>query len=366
MPGCLTNPEEFKKFNELLTKNNTEYRPFYFTLEREGKDPLSGKSWKNNRKTFREAYYLMKKGFNIGIAGTDKDNLVIVDVDDLSQVPEIKQTLQITSRKRIGRHNYFFSVDWSAKRNISTGGAGEVRSIWQYVVAPGSFVPCSDEEISKMPEDEKMYAGRYTLKNRDQVSDVTFDELPEVYKTRDAEARSDALEKAIREINKNESTGKSKSALWSLDISDVSGVSDTKGSRVPMPPEIHGSETGKNCSVSKGLLHCWRHDVAHNAFSYLAVLAGVSSCERAGMPHHGHGFGVDSQDGETVFEVWKYAKEAGFIPIDDPIPQSALIYFALKHKICAKKDIRNGKIPSILYHITLLAAKREGITFGRM
>lgn len=365
-----TDPNEFKRFHmKLLQTAPKGYMPFYFPLEKEGKDPLERKSWKRNRKTFAESYYLMKKGFNIGIAATANDPLGIVDIDDLEQVPVIKPTLQVTSRKRIGRHNYFFCFGGTAKKNIATKDAGEVRSVWQYVLAPGSYVPCSQEEIDRMPEEERPYAGRYTLNNELSVSEITYEELPSVYKIRYAEIVHDEVESAIRHVKRKHTgqrqPGKYRSAIWDLDITDVSGVRNTGGRRVPMPSEIHGSETGHNCSVSHGLLHCWRHDVTHNAFSYLAMLAGVMSCERAGLPHGGHYFGVDQQDGHIVFEVWNYAKDRGFIPQDDPIPQKALAYYAVQKGICKKTDLKDGMLPPIIYQASLLVARQEGLNFGR-
>jgi putative DNA primase/helicase len=369
LPEVYTDPSEFLKFHKILTMGS-EYQPYYFPLEKNGKEPRPGISWKNNRKTFSEAYYLMRRGFNIGIAGTLTDNLCIVDVDDLTQVPEIKETLQITSRKRIGRHNYFFAIDGTAKKNIATTDAGEVRANWQYVLTPGSYVPCSEEEINRMPESEKPYAGRYTLNNELPVNEITFEELPYVYKARYAEMRKDEVNTAIRNINRKPYNGKNvggkKSALWDLDITDVSGVSDTHGRYIPMPSEIHGSETGHNCKVSNGLMHCWRHSNCHNAFSYLCMLAGIASCERAGWPHGGRGFGVDAQDGETVFKVWLYAKEHGLIPENDPIPRSALVYYAIDRGCCKKTQIIEGnKLPILGYTLTLLVAKQEGYNFGR-
>ncbi len=366
-----TNPEEFKRFHILLVRGAPKgYMPFYFPLEQNGKDPRKNISWKNNRKTFGEAYYLMKKGFNIGIAATSNDPLVIVDIDDLEQVPTIKPTLQTTSRKRIGLHNYFFSSDGSAKKNIATKDAGEVRANWQYVVAPGSFVPCSQEEIDRIPENEKVNAGKYTLNNELPVSEITFEELPDVYKVRYTEIIHDEVEAVTKRIERKftrrPSSGIHKSALWDLDITDVSGVRDTQGKRVPMPSEIHGSESGHNCSVSKGLLHCWRHDNYHNAFSYLCMLAGIAPCERAGRPHGGWGFGVDAQDGETVFKVWMYAKDHGLIPENDPIPRRALVYYAIDRGCCKKTELIDGDMLPILgYTLALLVAKQEGFNFGR-
>lgn len=369
LPEVNTDPAEFLKFHKILTMG-TDYQPFYFPLEKNGKEPRMGISWKNNRKTFNEAYYLMRKGFNIGIAGTAKDQLCIVDIDDLEQVPEIKPTLQVTSRKRIGRHNYFFSSDGSAKKNIPTKDAGEVRAVWQYVLAPGSYVPCTKEEINRMPESEKPYTGRYTLNNELPVNEITFEELPEVYKARYAEMRKDEVDATVRSIARKPYNGKpnvgKRSALWDLDITDVSGLRDTGGRRVPMPSEIHGSETGHNCSVSNGLLTCWRHENKHNAFSYLCMLAGIASCEQAGRPHGGRYFGVDAHDGETVFKVWLYAKEHGLIPENDPIPRSALVYYAIDRGCCKKNEIQDGNRLQILgYTLALLVAKQEGLNLGR-
>lgn len=371
LPEFNTNYMELVKFHKLLLKSAPEeFHPFYFPLKCNGKEPLEGISWKKNRKTLQEACSFMKKGFNIGIAATDNDLLCIVDIDDLKQVPEIKPTLQMTSRKRIGLHNYFFAADGTAKKNIAADNAGEVRAVWQYVLAPGSYVPCSLDEVAEMPEAEKPYAGKYTLNNLFPAFEITFDELPEVYKNRYTESVQDEVNAVIRDLNKRSSKvskgGKCISALWDLDITDVSGVRDTGSKRVPMPSEIHGSETGHNCSVHNGLLHCWRHEVAHNAFSYLAVLAGILSCERAGLPHGGLYFGVDFQDGHTVYGVWKYAKDHGLIPEDDPIPPAALTYYALQRGICKKTDLKKGwKLPPIPYQIALLLAKQEGLNFGR-
>ena len=362
---------ELMKFHILLTKSAPKgFYPFYFPIEPNGKEPLQGKSWKFNQKTLQEACWLMKKGHNIGICATEKNSLCIVDRDDLIQVPNIKPTLQITSRKRIGKHNYYFAVDGTAKKNIATRDAGEVRACWQYVLTPGSFVPCSPEEINRMPEHEKPFAGRYTLDNDLSATEITFEELPNVYKARYEEIRSDEIQAVIRTINKKPANvnkgGKYRSALWDLDITDVSGVRDTGGRYIPMPSEIHGSETGHNCKVSNGLMHCWRHSNCHNGFSYLCMLAGIASCERAGKPHAGRGFGVDAQDGETVFRVWKYAKDRGLIPENDPIPRSALVYYAIYSGCCKKEDVIDGwKLPEINKVLTIIKAKQEGINLGR-
>ncbi|MDD4804699.1 MAG: bifunctional DNA primase/polymerase [Candidatus Pacebacteria bacterium] len=368
-----TDPEQFIVFNELLTKNAPKgYIPYYFPIEKNGKEPLVGVSWKKNQKTFSQALALMHKGFNIGIAGTDDDYLCIMDVDDMSQVPldQIKPTLQITSRKRIGRHYYYFSLDRSAKKNIPTRDAGELRTTWQYVLAPGSYVPCGEKELRNMPEAEKVNAGRYTITGPVPAVDVTFDELPIVYRARyhqtlKAEAEAKRREEERKKRVVPTISNKNKSALWDLTITEVSGLSETGYRKIPMPTEIHGSETGHNCSVSKGLLHCWRHEVTHCPLSYLGVLAGIGTCEQLGKPHGGGSFGIDFQDGQTVYQLWKYAKKRGLIPESDPIPHSALVYYSINRKLCEKKELKQGRIPDFTYAIAPVVAKKEGMNFGR-
>lgn len=371
-----TSQTEFKRFNELLTKNApTDYQPFYFPLEVYGKNPLPKISWKNNRKTFAEAYDLMGQGYNIAIAATEKDCLVIVDIDDLSQVENIKPTLKIRSRKRLGEHNFYFTTDKpdsdrSAKSNIPTDDAGEVRSRWQYVVAAGSYVQCSDDEISKIPKNDRENAGKYSIIEDRDVSEITFDELPEVYKHAVYKKESDAAARETWVQERNARKGnekresKSKSALWTLTIQDVTGKRDNPNYKFSSP--FHGSSTFKDTSVSGGVMHCWRHLVCHSALTYLAVEAGVSTCNGAGYPHGGGCSDVNFDDPYTIYTVWKYAKDAGYLPKNDPIPQQGVVYYALSKKICTVKQLIDGwKLPGYIYHIAVLVATKEGINFGR-
>lgn len=133
-----TDPEEFKRFHALLTRDRPDYRPFYFPLNPNSKDPLDNKSWKANRITVEQAVKYLEMSFNIGIAATDTDILVLMDVDDLEKVGSFKPTLTVISRKRIGKHGYYFTKDKpsgtifddSAKQNIATEDAGEIRAKW--------------------------------------------------------------------------------------------------------------------------------------------------------------------------------------------------------------------------------------------
>jgi putative DNA primase/helicase len=367
-----TDPEEFKRFNDLL-KTAVKF-PFYFPLCIGNKDPLEGMgSWKKNRLTFEQAYLMMQRGHNIGIAATDLDYLCIVDVDDMTQVPEIKPTLQIASRKRVGRHNFFVASDtasdMTAKKNIATNNAGEVRSVWQYVVVSGSYVACSDEEILKIPEEDRANAGKYTICNDSPIEEISYRELPIVYKRRDSEKQFQVRNAKLRPDSNFDLDNGYRSKLWRLDMSELTGIEENGNRRYPMPNGFHDTEsgTGKNADVSRGLLHCFRHECYHNAFSYLAVTIGLTTCEKAGSVHsENSGYGVDKQDGEIVFKVWSYAKFKGYLPADDPIPYSALTYYALSKNLCEESDIgKDGKIPRLSHNIAMIMSKKEGISFNR-
>lgn len=357
-----TDPEEFKKFHELLTADAPEgYTPYYFPLEKNGKDPWKGLSWKQNRKTFKQAYDLMKQGFNIGIAAIDTDPLVIVDIDDLSQVKSHKPTLENQSRKRVGRHCFYFTddplaktiFDNSAKQNIATEDAGEVRSNWQYVVAAGSYVPCAPEELAVIPDEDKPNAGRYSLMVEHSVTSITYNELPEAYRTCLENKRAVDIankQKKERKPVNQEKDSKHKSALWSLTVHDVTGKHDDPTHRFPSP--FHGSKTYKDTSVSNGMLHCWRHNCSHSALTVLAVESGISNCSSAGFGHNGAGSSdVNFDDPKTVYTVWTYAKSQGFIPDSDPMPTKAMVYYALQEKLCEERDISDGwKLPMGVYN----------------
>lgn len=389
-----TDIREFKKLHELLMKNAPEgYEPYYFPLEPNGKDPLEDISWKpgnkngkiftGTKKTFAEACKLMEEGFNIGIAGTDKDKLTIADADDISKVGNIKETLTVISRKQIGRHYYYFTNDkiiddknevniltnQSAKQNLPTD-AGELRAVWQYVVAPGSFVECSKDLIEKIPEEDRPYAGLYRLANELPASSITFNELPEIYKnvavTKNESARINKLNKDLRKTHNKIDAGKNKSALWDLNIHDVTSCPNKPGMRFSMFPEIHGSETEKNASIDYDLLTCWRHNVSHNGLTFLVTASGVLPCEDAGYSHGSGYTKSDFKDPYTVFTIWKYAKDKGYIPKHDPIPSQAMVYYALNKKLCNKEDIIDGwKLPIDIYNKVLEECEKDGIQTGR-
>jgi putative DNA primase/helicase len=97
----------------------------------------------------------------------------------------------------------------------------------------------------------------------------------------------------------------------------------------------------------------------------LAVKAGLGTCEQLGKPHGGGSFGIDFQDGYTIYRLWNYAKKRGLIPESDPIPHSALVYYTLHKELCEKKELKQGRIPDFAYIIAPVIAKTEGMNFGR-
>lgn len=325
-------PNEFKKFHKLLTQDIT-WKPWYFKLGKD-KDPLEDTAWKQLpiKMSGRQAFQWMKAGFNVGIAATNMDPLVIIDIDDIGVTPDdvMLPTLSTTSRKRLGRHYFYLTEDPKCKHNTSTDDGGEMRCVWEYVVAPGSYVKTSDKLIDVMPKSEKKYAGYYTLLNKVSPVYITFDNIPNIFK-------KSIAEESVKKPAKNNTKIMSASALFSLTIHDIINVPDKK-KRFASP--IHGSETGKNSSVDDtsvdgGWYICWRHNVSHSALSLLAVMSGMAECRAAGWGHETSNAGpstIDFKDGETIYKLWKFAKSQGFIPDDDKIPKSAYEYLCKKVK----------------------------------
>jgi len=366
-------PEEFLQFHACLTAGRQDYVPWYFRLS-EDKDPdLSIGSWKapTARITVKQAIRHLQHERNVGIAATGDDGLVIIDIDDIEITPnnQMLPTLSATSRKRIGRHYFYFTSDIHAKQNIATEDAGEIRANWQYVVAPGSYVATGDTEVARMPEAEQDNAGCYTLLNATPPSLISYKQFPPVFL--EQIRRNEALEREAEERDKRRATERAnqpdhtshlQSALYDLTIQDVVGKIDNPRKR--FPSIFHGSETGKNTTVMSGLLYCWRHNVTHTALSAIAVMAGVASCSVAGYGMRGSGkgrSGVDFAGGDVVYKLWRFAKEQGMIPADDPIPMSAFRWYAQSTGIMAGADMSDTEYDQAV----LLLEHAEKILSGR-
>jgi len=319
-----TNPSEFKRFHTLLTAT-VSFKPWYFKLTKHDKDPLIDVSWKvpKSKLTPRQAFHWMKAGYNVGVASTNMDPLVIIDIDDIEKTPDadIQHTLSVKSRKRMGMHYFYVTKDARCKVNIPTDEYGEMRAMWQYVVAPGSYVETDDDLIAKMPASEVKYAGYYTLFNKVKPTYIEYNNIPDIFRR-----EIDRQKKAEDEKSGDRPEIVSASALYDLTVRDIFNM-PSKKSR--FPSMFHNSKTGKNTSIDGDWIVCWRHNVSQNNLSSLAVMSGMASCQDAGWGHENSGIGpsqLDFTDGKVIYELWKFAKAVKLIPENDRIPIAARIH----------------------------------------
>jgi putative DNA primase/helicase len=349
-----TNSDELKNFLETLMEDSPEeYVPWLFPVKEGGKAPdvPYGTSWKD-KKNMLSMISAMKRlernDGNVGIAGRPKDRLILLDIDHPCIESEIKDTLKIRSRSRTGTHAIYWShpEDEKLPCNIPTD-TGEIRSSDQYVVAPGSYVPCTEEELTEKLEEgeltetdkqkvlEDPERGFYTVDNDKEIATIQFKELPDVFKEHYNSSEEENWEKEHYNPEEIETEG-NRSALFDLEITDLTGRGF--GERDPHP--LHESSTGANWSI-KGVGHCWRHLVSLNALQFLCVEAGYLSCLEAGSPHHNSSAGASEviNDDEAIWEAWKHAKKQGYIPEDDPIPVRAICHIARNHGLCDEEDI---------------------------
>jgi len=376
-------PEEFKRFDELLTEHAPDgYTPWYFRCEAGSKAPaLDYGSWKDEsaRLTAGEAVEWMENGGNVGIAGTADDALVNVDIDDEDETTpsDLKETLVARSRSRTGVHAWYFEAPDGDIPNIPTDDAGEVRANWQYVVAPGSYV---DTDPSEVPDGHQDDAGYYTVEWENPVTSLRFKELPEVFRqhkkeTEQEDAEPD-LEHDLPAEGGSSGDGSRKSALFDIGARDVvrkeGGTTDTDERWSSL---FHGSGTDANMSVSdQGLIQCWRHNVAHNGLQALVVLSDYSGgCEAVGAGHRGSNAGascITQEDGAHVWHAWKYAKQNSYIPDGDPVPYSAIRHLCRARNLCAVTEIPDehgdGSIPGHAYDAALKTIENsDGLNPGR-
>ena len=142
-----------------------------------------------------------------------------------------------------------------------------------------------------------------------------------------------------------------KSALWDLDITDVTGWN--VGDRGNNPLGHRGDSEGyfKVFTGNHGnVAYDHKFKTAYNALTYLLCEAGV---RYAGCP------GGPLTD-EEVWLAWRHAKESGYIRSDDKCPSAALKHLALKHDVCTVNVIEDGwKLPRKAYEATLDIIEEE-------
>lgn len=363
-----TNPQELKKFYDcLMQEAPANYQPWFFPIRQNDKDPDAiaiakragdkspccnanwikvergqfkktmceqcgqGKgSWKAPwaKLSISEAMIRLSLGGNVAIAARANDPLTITDRDDPT-VPDIKkETLTTKSRKRIGGHWFGFAGDDKIKCNIPTETQGEHRSKDQYVVAAGSYVPCTQEQIDSMPQEEKEWAGKYTLFKAIKPAILFLEDLPDIYlatKTKEVNQNIESIE--VKDKPKFNEFCKTTN-LFKLKISDI-----VRNHSPRFAHPLHGSDTGTNFSVSEDgcTASCWRHCVTLNAAQYLAIKSGQFDCSDIGKPHKGSSRKMSDK---AIFYAWRQAKLEGLLSSSDPIPYSAIRYIIVEHKIC--------------------------------
>lgn len=348
-----TKPKELEKFiNKLMKNAPKDYQPWLFPVQKNNKAPgTQGYSWKSQKAqlTPKQAKKRLKKGKNIGISGRANDPLILVDIDNPDIEHELKPTLKIRSRSRVGTHAIYWAhpEDKTLPRNITTD-KGEVRSKDQYVVAPGSYVPCTKKELTEKVEQGEITEkqkkkvlkdpekGLYTIDNDKPINQVKLEELPQVFidKVKKDKKNLEKQKHQKKDINPKKING-NKSALFKLDIQDVVPSYAFNG-RNPHP--LHPSDTGKNFSVSQGVAHCWRHCVSLNPLQYLCVEAGYLQCHEAGTGHKNAPSPSEIVgDNRAIWEAWLHAKKEGYIDENDPVPIRAI------HYIVEENDLRNEK-----------------------
>lgn len=348
------NINQFKQFISLLMQNAPKgYKPWLFPVTKGGKAPegrviyarapvdIKEKrgSWKAlwARLTPQEAIKLMLLGYNIGIAGRSTDPLTIIDIDNPKYAHLLKDTLIVRSRSRLGLHGFYWNYPNKKKiPNIPTEDSGEVRSQEMYVLAAGSYVPTTEEEITEEKKAEilkDINLGYYTVEGAMAPTYITYEQLPKIF--------LDAVQKPKEVVhaqlkNKTVARNGKHSALFDLTIKDL--VSVKLDDRVAHP--LHASETSANFSIDSSkpdLAHCWRHGVSLNALQFLVVRSGYMSCVSAGTGHKNSGAGASRVTGDdgAIFTAWLQAKKDCIIPEDDPIPVRGMCHIAKKHKLCS-------------------------------
>lgn len=139
-----TSPTEFQNFLKILPQT-----PIFIPIIKEDKRPevLAGESWKDKKYhlTPEQALNRIQEGKNVGVVANDW--LVIVDLDNPTKYKLNIKTLTVETRN--GKlHMYYQNagdIENSVGKN-TLAKCGEVRAEWQYVLAPGSYVPCDESK----------------------------------------------------------------------------------------------------------------------------------------------------------------------------------------------------------------------------
>jgi P4 family phage/plasmid primase-like protien len=190
-----TSPDEFEHFIKILGRT-----PVFIPIIANGKKPevQAGDSWKDPKYhlTVEQAIIRLCDGKNIGVVANDW--LVIVDLDNPEKFKLNIKTLTVETRN--GKlHMYFQNagdVENAVGKN-SLARCGEARAEWQYVLAPGSFVPCDDAKCEHG-------TGLYHIIDPSPLAVLKRSDLPEDFipTSEHIEVNPEVLNKAFSNRNK--------------------------------------------------------------------------------------------------------------------------------------------------------------------
>jgi hypothetical protein len=366
--GIRTDPDEFKRFHELLTEDTPDgYTPYYIKCKKGEKGPVGGIAWSDpgNSLSASEAVEWVEAGGNIGIVGTTGDCLVDLDVDDPDLVAEedVKQTLRATSRSRGGYHAWYFGD--GEIPNIDSD-AGEIRTDNQYVVAPGSHVPINlddpdDPDLDEIDPGEQANVGRYSLADEHPVARLEYEEIPPIYREEHEQHQEVIEQRPDHRDDPPEPTGDgdNRSAIFDLDITDVTGLS--WGYRGVNPTGHHSNDHRGNDRYFKIDREHGARDFKDNVSYSPASWALADAGERDPAIPNG---GLTDRE---YFIYWQYCKENNLVPADDPIPRRALVWVATDAGLCDPADVKDGwKLPADAHNDALDTVRKEyGLDPGR-
>jgi len=298
---------------------------FRFVKIPQGKKGPFEKKWQSENNYSWNSTEIQKhlsSGGNYGVVCGYGD-LTVIDADTKEVAESVVKNLPETLVVRTGGgglHYYFQCRGLDKPLRLGREEAGDMGDVqWKgkQVVGPKCIHPSGN---------------RYRIIKNRNIAIITADEL------KSALSAFIQGKQKKRQSTENPPTqtgefSENHSAVYDVSAKDVvirEGGNTNPSRRWPSP--FHGSSTGMNTSFSReGLIHCWRHSVAMNGLQALAVLSGYATCGEVGTPHRG-GSGV--LDDGAIFHAWKYAKEEGYIPADDPIPVRAMNYIAEEHGVC--------------------------------
>jgi hypothetical protein len=173
------------------------------------------------------------------------------------------------------------------------------------------------------------------------------------------DAQTHAIETATTDIDRERSTtaetaSSTQSALFDLDIRDVTGLSWTD--RGTNPLGHHGdSESYFVLIEDRNVAYDHKYKAAYTALTYLLCEAGD---RRADSPN-------GRLDDEELLTAWLHAKQERLIPDDDPIPHRALVAIALDADLCERDDIEDGwKLPRAAYDDALSVCQDTETGYG--